>query len=308
MATTTQPTTVETLGPQIIVPSTKRAALPQPLGWASIFAAAVIAIGLTLLLHLLGIGIGLTAIQPDDPSSLRAAGIGTGVWSVIVPIIALFIAGLVVGRVGPTLDSWNAAIHGAATWALTTILAVIMVGMTLGAVARGAASTAKTVASASSGTLGYAAENAGGLPMLGIDSKDLVARINQQLRERGMPEVKAENVEAAIREGVQVAVREGGIDRERAVAIAAKHTALSREQAEQVADDMERQFNELKAKGATTGRQAGQMALSAAEGTGKVVLALSIAMLLALCAAVIGALISVRRQRREVVVRPAETR
>jgi phosphotransferase system glucose/maltose/N-acetylglucosamine-specific IIC component len=45
------------------------------------------------------------------------------VWSLIAPIVALFIGGLVAGRMAPTINTANAAIHGAVVWALSVIAA-----------------------------------------------------------------------------------------------------------------------------------------------------------------------------------------
>jgi hypothetical protein len=99
MATPTEPTVTTVNEP--IVPYTaieppmvtaERSAIVSPVGWSAIFAAATVAVGTWLVLHLIGIGVGLTAIDPTDASSLRRVGIGTGIWSLIAPIIALFSA------------------------------------------------------------------------------------------------------------------------------------------------------------------------------------------------------------------------
>lgn len=95
----------------------------SPIGWSAILAATAVAIGAWIVLHLLGISIGLITINPDDASNLKSIGIGTGVWSLIAPIVALFIGGLVAGRLAPTINTANAAIHGAVVWALSVIAA-----------------------------------------------------------------------------------------------------------------------------------------------------------------------------------------
>jgi hypothetical protein len=300
MATTTEPRVLDPLGPQIIIPSPRRAAVPQPLGWASIFAATVISVGIGIVLHLFGIGVGLTALDPDNPSSLQSMGLGTGIWSIVAPIIALFIGGLVAGRTAPTLNSWNAAIHGAAMWALSVIISLITIMMVLGAVARGATSAAGSIVGAASETVSAAGEHAS---MLGLDAQDLVARLNRELAAKGMPPVEAKDVEAALREAVQVSVREGNIDRDRLVEITAKHTRLSRDQAEQLASDIESQLRAAKTQ---TGEALGRVqktGLQALETTGKVLLGLSICLVLGLGAAMGGALITVRRERRDQPIR-----
>jgi hypothetical protein len=113
-------TSGQTQGPVV---SAERSTIASPLGWSAIFAAAVVAIGAWIVLHMLGMAIGLITIDPNDASNLRKIGIGTGVWSLIAPIVALFIGGLVAGRMAPTINTANAAIHGAVVWALSVIAA-----------------------------------------------------------------------------------------------------------------------------------------------------------------------------------------
>ena len=121
---TTSPLPIITSGQsQGPVVSAERSTIASPLGWSAIFAAAVVAIGAWIVLHMLGMAIGLITIDPNDASNLRKIGIGTGVWSLIAPIVALFIGGLVAGRLAPTINTANAAIHGAVVWALSVIAA-----------------------------------------------------------------------------------------------------------------------------------------------------------------------------------------
>src|SRR5438477_10327762 len=65
--------------------------------WSAVFAGAVVSVGLWVLLQMLGTGIGLAVIDTNDPHSLRGIGIGTGIWSVIAPLLALFFGGMVAG-------------------------------------------------------------------------------------------------------------------------------------------------------------------------------------------------------------------
>src|SRR5688572_16152819 len=62
--------------------------------WGAVFAGAIVSIGIWLLLYVLGLGIGLTAINPAEVGSLRGAGLTTGIWSLIVPIVAMFLGGI----------------------------------------------------------------------------------------------------------------------------------------------------------------------------------------------------------------------
>jgi hypothetical protein len=298
MVTPTIPTETETLGRQLVVPTTRHSPIGSPLGWGTIFAAATVGLGTWLVLHLLGIGIGLTAIDPDDASSLRGVGIGTGVWSLIAPLIALFVAGLVAGRMAPTVNTWNAIIHAAAAWALTAIATIAMLGMMLGALGRAASSTASTAA----GVAASAGAQAGEVgPALGVDTGDLVARINRKLGERGMPRVTEAQIKGAVQEVARVAVQGRDVDRETVVSIVARRTQLDQQEAGELADEIQAEARRLETRGRQVASQVGETALEVAEASGKVVLGFSITMVLALGAAALGALLAVRRERRELL-------
>ena len=67
--------------------------------WGAIFAGAVTALALWLLLYSFGLAVGLTVIDPSDTGSLKSSGIFTGIWGLVAPLVALFVGGLVAGAV-----------------------------------------------------------------------------------------------------------------------------------------------------------------------------------------------------------------
>jgi hypothetical protein len=281
----------------------ERSAIVSPLGWSAIFAGATVAVGVWLVLHMLGIGIGMIAIDPDDAGTLRGAGIGAGVWSAIAPILALFVGGLVAGRMAPTINTANAAIHGAVVWALTGVAALVLISMAVGSAIRGAAATGEAVGRGAAAAVGVAPADLA-FEDLGLSSEDLVAPVNERLKAEGLPPVTAAQLEASARDALRTAVREGRLDREMLVQALARNTRLSRADAERVADRIEQRMAELRARAGEVREQVKHGALEAAEMTGKVLLVLSILMILGLGASVAGAIASVRRERREHVVLP----
>jgi hypothetical protein len=86
---------------------------PWRFSWGAVLAGATISLGLWLLLHVLGLGAGLTAINPDDVGSLRGVGMTTGIWSLIVPLIAMFLGGFAAAKVAGPITRLGGAIHGA---------------------------------------------------------------------------------------------------------------------------------------------------------------------------------------------------
>jgi MFS family permease len=115
----------------------------QPsLRWTAVFAGAVVAIALWVVLQLIGMGAGLAAVDLDDSGSLRNVGVGTTVWSVLAPLIALFVGGLVAGRLATTFDHKVAVGHGVVTWAIASLAGVIAVAWLVSAIAHGAVNLA----------------------------------------------------------------------------------------------------------------------------------------------------------------------
>lgn len=99
----------------------------QPaLRWGAVFAGVAVAVALWSLLQMLGMGIGLTSIDVDDIGSVRHASIGSGVWSLIAPLIALAVGGLVAGKLAVTFDQRVGAMHGLVVGALSAVIGLIL--------------------------------------------------------------------------------------------------------------------------------------------------------------------------------------
>jgi hypothetical protein len=104
------------------------------ISWGAIFGGTLVALGVWLLLHTLGLAAGLTAIDPNNPRSLRGVGIGTGIWSIVAPLIALFVGGYVAARSAGVLERGLGALHGAVLWGLTTVAGAAGLGLMLASV------------------------------------------------------------------------------------------------------------------------------------------------------------------------------
>jgi hypothetical protein len=89
----------------------------------SVFAGVLIAIVIQLALSLLGIGIGLSTVDPMTENN-PVAGLGTGsaVWYALSSLIALFAGGWVAGRLAQTPRLFDGIIHGLLAWSLVTLL------------------------------------------------------------------------------------------------------------------------------------------------------------------------------------------
>jgi hypothetical protein len=270
--------------------------------WGAIFGGALVAVGVWLLLHLLGMSIGLIAVDPNDASSLRGVGIGTGVWSLIAPILALFVGGLATGWLTGPLRRMTGAIHGAVMWSLATVTSLALVWTMVAALVGGILSAGTQVASATAGgAMERLGEDEGGglsLEALGLSADDLLGPLNERLQAAGKPAITAEQLKAAAQDALRTSVRQGQFDREILVNALAENTALSRADVNELAGTIQQQYQQRMDRLGELGQKARQRALEAVEDSGKALLGLFFSMLFGLAAAVGGAMLGAGRDRQ----------
>ncbi len=279
------------------------AGTPFKLSWSAILGGAFVALGVWILLYSLGLALGLSSVDPQDPGSARSAGIGTGIWSLIAPLIALFVGGYVASRTAGVVDKQGGALHGAVLWGLTTLAGTILMGMALSSLMGAVFSVGKSAAGAAgSAVVGAASQGDNAAQAFGLNADDALAPINQRLRQEGKPAITADQLQAATKDVVGTAVRTGNIDRNVLVSSIAENTKLSRQDAEEVATRVEQQFNQTKGqvgqKAEQVGQQVQQGALQAADKSGRVFWGIFGALLLGLVSSVLGATVGVSRRQR----------
>jgi hypothetical protein len=97
------------------------------ISWPAIFAGAVTAVGLQGLFTVLGLAIGLTKWLPQGTDGQNVA-IAAGIWWVLTGTLALFLGGLVAGRVLRGAPAGQLFLNGLVLWALTAIFGYAVVG------------------------------------------------------------------------------------------------------------------------------------------------------------------------------------
>ena len=194
--------------------------------WAAIFAGALAAGVLSLLLFMLGVGLGLSSVSVWSGQGADGSTIGWGavIWLVITQLASAGVGGYLAGRLrtkwqGVHTDEvyFRDTAHGFLSWALATIGMVILAGSVLssaitgvgkaaGAVASGAAQVAGGAVSAvgsAVGTVGGAAGSAATAALTGavgaatgqaIGDNDLTYWINSMLRQGGPTEAQKQEV------------------------------------------------------------------------------------------------------------------
>jgi hypothetical protein len=258
--------------------------------WGAVFAGAVLSLGFWILLQTLGTGLGMSAIDTNDASSVRNAGIGTGIWSIIAPLIAVFLGGMAAGRLAGTREGRVGALHGAIQWALTSILGAYVMASIIMALASGAVQVGGAAVQAGASVGGAVVDKVGG--------DDLLAPINQKLRSEGKPEIRADQVRAAVRATAQQGLRDGRLDRDVLAQELAKNTGLERADIDELTGQIEARLPQVKQGVNQVGEQAKTAALTAADKTGKGLFMAGIAMLLGLAAAAGGGALGARMSAR----------
>lgn len=277
---------------------------PWRFSWGAVLAGATISLGLWLLLHVLGLGAGLTAINPDDLGSMRGVGMTTGIWSLVVPLIAMFLGGFAAAKVAGPITRLGGAIHGAVLWSIATLASTLLLVSLVSSLLGGVARIGGEAVSAAGQALGAPAANL--LEQTGLTADDFLAPVNERLQATGRSPVTSEQLGAATRDVLRSAAREGRLDREMLMTSLAQNTGLSQTDARELAVTIEQRWNQQSAGLEREAEQAGSAALHAAEATGKGLLGLFFAMLLGLIAAVAGTTLGVTRAQLAVAERAGE--
>ncbi len=92
--------------------------------WGAIFAGLVVLLGLSWLLHLLGLAFGVSVSDAADTTE----GLPTGavIWMVLSWMIAFFVASLATARLAGFIDDVAGMLHGFVVWGLGTVAILIM--------------------------------------------------------------------------------------------------------------------------------------------------------------------------------------
>ena len=145
-----------------VVPNDQRTYLRNRVSWGAILAGVAAALVVQLLLNILGVGIGASAVDAANTADNPTAGnfsITAGIWWTLSGIIASLAGGIVAGRLCGTSDGNTARWHGFVSWCVATLMIVYLltsavggiIGGTFNALGSTVGGAGKAVASAASG-------------------------------------------------------------------------------------------------------------------------------------------------------------
>ncbi|MBO0949937.1 hypothetical protein [Fibrella forsythiae] len=177
-------------------PAYNRINFIKRISWSAVFAGVLVAIVGQILLTLLGLGIGLSTIDPaTEANSTTGLGTGSAIWYIISSLLSLFLGGWIAGRLASAPRLFDGVIHGVLTWCLATLLTIYFLTTTIGSLIGGASRLVGSLVRTAGSAVAVAAPGIGnavegqlkenGIDLQNIDLTDLKQEANRLLRQTG---------------------------------------------------------------------------------------------------------------------------
>ena len=139
-----------------------RTIMLNQVAWGAVFAGAVIALVMQIILNMIGLGVGLSTLdvaQGDTPSA-SSMSVGAGIWFVVSGILAAGLGGYIAGRLSGKASSSTTAYHGLVSWAVSTLAVVYLLSAAASGMVGGALSTASSALGGAGKALGGSVQTA----------------------------------------------------------------------------------------------------------------------------------------------------
>jgi hypothetical protein len=246
--------------------------------WSAIFAGAAAAAALSLVLFLLGSGLGFSALSPWENHSGVAIGVSTILWIGFTQLAASAVGGYMAGRLRVKWASvhtdevyFRDTAHGLLAWAVATLVTALLFTSVLTSALSGAASAGAGVAKATMATGGVAATAAAAKD--GGDSAanpvdyfaDMLLRSDRQT-----PDASGGNARTEIVRIFANGLHNGSLaadDRSYLAQVVAARTGLAAADAEKRVDEVYKRVSAAAEKAKASAREAADKARKAAAVT-----------------------------------------
>lgn len=262
--------------------------------WPAIFAGTLIMLVTLMMLTLLGIGIGLTSINPMEESQpLKGIGTGTLIWWVISNLAAIFAGAYVAANLTTLAYKLTGAYHGILTWALYTLISFWLMTTAIGGIIGGAGSIlSKSFSAFGSGIseLVSAAED-------GQFNDERINEMIQQALQRGQQQA-GDTVEFDI--DVMAVVRDvfmengelkADVSRQELEQSVARNSTLAQQDVARAADVIMKEYERLEQQWQQLKQEAEQAAQQASDALGKAGIWAFVALLLGVITAAAGGML-----------------
>jgi hypothetical protein len=118
--------------------------------WGAIWAGMFTFITIWSIFGVLGMAIFATAANPAAPLPVVGMSTGMDVWAVILTIIAMFVAGVVTGKLAEIGNPRDGVVHGIIMFGLSVVAVLLILGLGEGALVAGTTAGAMPLTSHSS--------------------------------------------------------------------------------------------------------------------------------------------------------------
>ncbi|EWY39367.1 PhnA protein-like protein [Skermanella stibiiresistens SB22] len=244
------------------------------IAWSAVFAGVVVAVSLNLVLAVLGIGIGLTTIDPATADSPQAStlGIAATIWWIVTALASLAVGGWVAGRMAGMSTRIDGALHGLITWGIATLLVFWLLTSAVGTLIGGTFSVVGDALSSAAQGAAQTTDQADPNALQGIQEQ-----ARQMLAPEGgsLPQASLDTLNRVMRGDVSQEELQSTADR------LAEQAGIPPEQARQTVENLRQQYTQA-------AEQARQTAQVAAETVSKAALWSFVALVLGAIAASIG--------------------
>jgi len=115
---------------------------PMHLHWWAVFGGSVIGWGLLFFLSLLGLTIGLGAIEPYAARPASGVDVGSAIWGMAALVLCAIVGAYFVVRIAGEQRKREAALHGTVSWGLSMIAGALLTMSATNTAARAGAENA----------------------------------------------------------------------------------------------------------------------------------------------------------------------
>jgi|GEM_PF-1419139 len=114
--------------------------------WGAVLAGATVGLISQVILNMLGLGIGLSTVDPlgDGTPAASSIGIGASLWFVVSGVLAAVAGGALAGRLSGKPSPVTAGYHGLLAWAVSTLVVLYMLSSAASGLVGGALGTASS--------------------------------------------------------------------------------------------------------------------------------------------------------------------
>lgn len=199
--------------------------------WGAVIAGVVSGTASYMLLALLGVAVGLTAVDPQAAEPVGAVPLGAGIWTGISMLVGAFIGGYVAGNMSGLSRLTDGMLHGFVSWGATTLLYAFITVSALGALLGG-----------TFGVLSSTLQGAAQAAPAGTQ-QNVMDQLAGMITGSGEGQVNAETLSS-----LQQALSAG--DRDRAMNIMVNNMGFTPERAQQTVDRAMPLFSQQNVRGA----------------------------------------------------------